>query len=59
MSKHRPDGLPKGSKWGVCKVCGYRIRQKDDFESVSDDEIKYAHARCAPEYDEGVDDAAE
>jgi len=58
MSRHAPGKIPKGTKWGVCEVCGYRIRDCDDFENVSDDGMKYAHARCAGEYTAEVDETA-
>jgi hypothetical protein len=58
MSKHAPGKIPKGSKWGVCVVCGYRIRDRDDMELV-DEPMKFAHERCADDYEVPREDTSE
>lgn len=56
MSKHDPDGLPKGSKWGVCEVCGYRITERDHDDMEMVDTMVFVHGRCEDDYTEVSDD---
>lgn len=48
MSKHDPDGLPQGSKWGVCSECGYRITDRDEVV-CNTEEMEFIHERCIPD----------
>lgn len=49
MSKHAPGKIPKGSKWGVCSECGYRIRPDQDEYTLVED-MEFVHDRCLSDY---------
>lgn len=55
MSKHAPGNIPKGTKFGICAECGYRISEEDKDDMVLIDWPDFVHGRCESEYDEQAD----
>lgn len=49
MGRYRPGQIPKGSKWGVCSECGYRITERDEMQLVGED-MDFVHERCLSDY---------
>lgn len=46
MSKHAPGKIPKGTKWGVCGSCEYRITDDDMGDIVMKEPMEFHHGRC-------------